>query len=830
MKRFVLILTVLCLAGFSAVQAQVIADFEVAGLGTAGFADNGWGTALTGGVARIADPTGVSGFVLGLNYNGTRGVIQKDSYSPKNGHVISFQFYLPADFPDDATIYFWGQDRTHWSHTTETFTGADIPKGKWVALNFHIAGLNLAHPTTFTPYTALLNFGVDINTTATYTGQILIDDVTLLGDTPKVQADFEATGLNGWGDSGWSNGFSHVTLVVDPNDATNHVMEVGQDATKGPQGQLSSGQINLTKLDQVMAFQIWIPLDYPDTDSIQIVGQDRTHWADGGIQKYSGADLVKGQWNEIYLDILRYYQTDSSKFTPYSSGGFGRVWIGFYNNTTFTGSVYMDNITLLEPAPPPTAEIVSPQITVTAGIDSIADPFTGEIFYHNNIAWIDLTADMGETYSLYYSESAKITDVTAPGIIQITKHIGRGVQIWHHRMYTLDGAEKTVYYAMTVTALDGGAVVEKPIRDGISNSGAVKAKTSLLYEIPLIKDFPFAADAYLDEFEALTSTFTRLPLRNQQSAGDADQVAAWTTTSADLQLKGYVVTDGDNLYIGMDVTDDLPHGDGQAWAGDGFDFFSSLYDVRTLTSLWRGDDEQGGAVTDPNTGGAYRLSLAIGASQGDHWGYGGGNTWAGPAGAEYAQDIFDGGYIVELKIPYATLDTKFNGGSFKPEEGMLLCGKIDLNDNDTETASNTRSLQNHWGDVPGNNNSWMRAEAWATPFVVTSTHIVKDWTAVDTKEANAPNTFALSRNYPNPFNPSTTMNYQLSHASDVSIVVYDLLGKEIRTLVEGKMQAGTYTVSWDGTNNAGLHVSSGMYFCKMVSSGFTKIQKMTLLK
>jgi hypothetical protein len=90
--------------------------------------------------------------------------------------------------------------------------------------------------------------------------------------------------------------------------------------------------------------------------------------------------------------------------------------------------------------------------------------------------------------------------------------------------------------------------------------------------------------------------------------------------------------------------------------------------------------------------------------------------------------------------------------------------------------------------------------------------------------------FSLSQNYPNPFNPSTSLKYSLPHTSDVRIVVYNTLGKEIRTLVDGKMQAGSFLVTWDGSDNAGLKVPSGIYFYKMVTTEFTKIQKMTLLK
>jgi hypothetical protein len=821
MKARLWILSILCLFAFTASQAQVIADFETEALGTGGFADNGWGTALTS-VARIADPTGASGFVLALNYNGTAGVIEKGNTDPKAGHVISFHFYLPADFPDDGIVQFWGQDNSHWSHTTENYTGASLPKGKWVSVNFHIKGLSLKNPSTFNPYSPNLfgKWGVQISTAAAYTGQILIDDVTLLGDVPRVQADFE-TSLSEWANSGWSPGITTVERIVDPNNASNHVMSVGLDYTLGNTGQLSSGQINLSKLDHVAAFKVWVPADFPDANVIHVVGQDRTHWSDGSQQSVTGADLLKGQWNEIYLDIKKCYEADSSSFTPYSSGGFGRIWIGFENNTSFTGAVYMDDIVLLQPAPPPTAELLSPAITVTAGLSDITDPFTGEVFYYNDIEWTDLSADVGETYSLYFSETAKITDVSAAGVIQISKNIGRGTQIWHHRMYTETGISKTVFYAMTVTGLDGGSVVEKPVRDGISNSGPATASTSKLYEIPFIQNFPFAADAYLDEFEAVAQTFHRCTLRNQQAAGD--EASGWTTASTDLNFTGYVVMDAENYYIGMNVVDDLSHGDAQAWAGDGFDFMGGLYDVRTLSSYWRGNDQQQGAITDANTGGGFRMGAAVGASQGTHIQVNGYASWD-PDGVEYAQDVFDGGYIVEMKVPIASMNARFNG-SFVPADGMILCGKIDVNDNDTESTTGTRSMQNHWGDVPGNYQSWQRAEAWAAPFKLTSTPL----TAVESREP-APFRFALDRNYPNPFNPGTAMNYQIARASDVTIKVYDMMGKEVRTLVSGKKSAGAYSVAWNGTDSRGQRVPSGIYFCRMTAGGTTQIQKMTLIK
>ena len=97
-----------------------------------------------------------------------------------------------------------------------------------------------------------------------------------------------------------------------------------------------------------------------------------------------------------------------------------------------------------------------------------------------------------------------------------------------------------------------------------------------------------------------------------------------------------------------------------------------------------------------------------------------------------------------------------------------------------------------------------------------------------------PNEFDLYQNYPNPFNPRTVISFQLFHrggrteravVSTISIKVYDINGREVQTLVSGRMQAGTYEAVWDGTG-----FPSGVYFCRMVTDGYGKTIKMVLSK
>ncbi len=93
-----------------------------------------------------------------------------------------------------------------------------------------------------------------------------------------------------------------------------------------------------------------------------------------------------------------------------------------------------------------------------------------------------------------------------------------------------------------------------------------------------------------------------------------------------------------------------------------------------------------------------------------------------------------------------------------------------------------------------------------------------------------PTEFSLSQNYPNPFNPSTTIKYALKENADVVLKVYNILGQEVRTLVNAKQSAGYKTVVWDGRDNNGVPVASGVYIYRIQANDFVKNMKMVLLK
>jgi hypothetical protein len=106
----------------------------------------------------------------------------------------------------------------------------------------------------------------------------------------------------------------------------------------------------------------------------------------------------------------------------------------------------------------------------------------------------------------------------------------------------------------------------------------------------------------------------------------------------------------------------------------------------------------------------------------------------------------------------------------------------------------------------------------------------KTSTAVLAGEGATPTEYGLLQNYPNPFNPSSTITYSLKQNTSASLRIYDLQGREVKTLVDSDQTAGTHGVEWDGTDNLGKPVSSGIFVYRLTAGAFSKSAKMMLLR
>jgi len=102
---------------------------------------------------------------------------------------------------------------------------------------------------------------------------------------------------------------------------------------------------------------------------------------------------------------------------------------------------------------------------------------------------------------------------------------------------------------------------------------------------------------------------------------------------------------------------------------------------------------------------------------------------------------------------------------------------------------------------------------------------IEEFSDIDTPEK-----FRLEQNFPNPFNPITTIGYKLPKVSYVSIVIYNIIGQKIKTLISERKTAGYHTVKWNGTNDRGIKVNSGIYIYRIQTESFSTVRKMVLLK
>ena len=121
--------------------------------------------------------------------------------------------------------------------------------------------------------------------------------------------------------------------------------------------------------------------------------------------------------------------------------------------------------------------------------------------------------------------------------------------------------------------------------------------------------------------------------------------------------------------------------------------------------------------------------------------------------------------------------------------------------------------------------NWKASRLYGTPGRLNDVY-----TKIDGDESEIPNEFLMLQNYPNPFNPVTQIRYTLPQLANVQLKIYDILGREVKTLVSSEQPAGAYRIEWNGTNNFGAQVASGMYIYRIVAGKFVQTKKMMFLK
>jgi hypothetical protein len=175
----------------------------------------------------------------------------------------------------------------------------------------------------------------------------------------------------------------------------------------------------------------------------------------------------------------------------------------------------------------------------------------------------------------------------------------------------------------------------------------------------------------------------------------------------------------------------------------------------------------------------------------------------------------DGWHYMKVEVKTLNADTTAYWCYF---DDAMLAGCPIYDTSDDRMSSGKAGLYSFQMDVDG-------VAGYYDNIVVTS--LV---TGVEDNPVNKINDFVLEQNYPNPFNPETKINYQLAAGSFVTLGIYDLLGREIKLLVNEEQPYGRYTVNWNGTDNFGNKVPSGIYMYTLRTGNSVFTKKMVLMK
>ena len=805
------------------VEPQVIADFTD---GLNDFYDGNWGVFITD-IAQMADPTSSEkGGVLAVNIDANQtGGDPKDpiahsgmDFDAATTFGFSYEVWLPSDAPDGILLKVYTQDGTgSWSWKDFLYYTQDLPKEKWYPIYFNLGAASADGSADYTD--GVNGFGIEFSgwnlagDDTTYTGTIYVDNVKLIGmETGKkwVVADFEneGAGTQGFTNTNWDADLTSVNWLADPTGMSNGVMETkwsfGGDVAKGAfqQGNISVGWTETDTGATSLSFDVYLPEDIPTAGSQLSIWVADADWDPWTEDKYSISDstIIPGQWNTISYDIKKYANSEEN-YHPTDAMTVG-VQLYYSAMPDWSGSIYFDNFTMYG-IEEPEGETISP--TITTEIDT-ATGFPG--FYYVTIGWAD-SGPGTESYDVFMSKSP-ISDLGAEGVIRIADKIPHGEEYWVHRPWSTGGEEETFYYAVVANKADG----TKTDLTEDCKAGPVTLTTCPTAKAKYVADFAssFSLDGLDNEFQDYAE-YKLTP----ENAGGAES-AGWTPESSDLSWATTFIIDSKYLYISADVTDDDLNAEGsepkysgtQPWMGDALEFFVGYYNANLLDDWHKHRDVDAAGTGD------FRIAFTA-------WGTTGTATsndtqFPGVEATVYQKFTGDG-YIIEARIE---LDSLALDHHLAVIDGARLPMQINCNDLDPSNGDSSRTLQANWGGQSGHE-VWLRPSGWG--FL----EVLDGPTAID-DDVVQPGKYELYANYPNPFNPTTTIKYQVPEVTDVAVEIYDILGNKVTTLFKGKKSPGTYELMWNGKNNAGVQVSSGLYFYKLKTKNFTKTHKMMLLK
>lgn len=785
-----------------------IADFES---DLSGYTILNWSDGLSN-LARVADPTGKSSGALDMtctsNAAGNNSaLINKTNIGPQSASVTELVYwvYCPADMPSTVDFTIFCQDNKNWNHTVQTTSAASIVKGKWFPIYFDLKAWEAKKSTFDVVNNAFGWFGLQVDMKG-WSGDILIDNVGFLSDIVErkwVAVDFEtpAAGLNGFYIASNQKTFTAISRIKDPTDAANknHVIDAAVDLSLGTSGAIAMDNAyiyNSTdgKYAAKISLDVYIPSDFPSGSTVSLGLKGLA--TDNQLLTGEGNTVKAGQWNTVVLTTKPL--VDAGLFNPQKTTSI-LAQVQFNSTKTWKGDLLFDNLTYYDINP--ILKALASPVTI-AQVKSSAEDGAKVPFDYILIQWIDNLSGK-ETYNIYVSESP-ITNRFAKGVVKVASGIPHGQLAWAYRPYTSDGAVKTYYIAVTAS-ISG----ETDLADQ-AKAGPLTLKTSKTVKVQYVPNF---ADNF--NLDGIDAEF--LGYENNQATPELGGAARpWYPGDTDFDYRATFVIDDNYLYMATNITDDEPNmASGlPGWSSD-MEYFFGFYNMAGANTF------PAHGISNSTSDGNWRIGIAPNGEL-ETGGSNNGMTIPGVVAKTYEWPQKNG-WTVEARFDLKALG---KGGSFTVANGELLPFRIDGSDNDPSKGDGTNrgcfAQVNGWGNITVDgvqmDHNWERPSTFGFLEVTGVTDVAGQNNLV-------PTSFALYNNYPNPFNPTTKIKYDLPKEAKVTLKVYDILGREVTTLVDTKQNAGYYEVNFDATR-----LASGVYIYRLMAGDFVQTKKMILMK
>lgn len=237
-------------------------------------------------------------------------------------------------------------------------------------------------------------------------------------------------------------------------------------------------------------------------------------------------------------------------------------------------------------------------------------------------------------------------------------------------------------------------------------------------------------------------------------------------------------------------------------------------------------------ISGPQTVVLHRVLAGWGEGASDAGGEEGGGADAMPGDATWSHTFFN------------THNWSNLGGDFSPTASATLVVSVPNFYTWESTPEMVADVQS-WLDAPTSNFGWLlmgnesvkggtkRFDSLQNPVAAQRPVlrvIYSTASRVVAEEASSPRSYVLAQNYPNPFNPSTTIRFELPVAEEVALVIYNTHGQSVRQLAKGKFARSAHQVMWDGRDDAGASVTSGIYIYRLETANFTAARKLALVR